>query len=166
MQRIARVSAVAIAGPTMLSVQWDDGEILLVDLAGWIARGDDRIAPLADPDVFGRAAIGLYGGNITWDGDQGDLAIDSAHLRMIAEHQAPFDNVALSAWQADLKVSNAEAADLVGVVPSTWSSYKSGATIPTTIARLCRAMRDDPVILSAHLRPRVSGRPKRTAGSV
>lgn len=79
---------------------------------------------------------------------------------MIADHQAPFAAAEVTEWQADMGVSNAEAADLVGVVPSTWSSYKAGANVPATVARLCRAMRADPVILSAHLRPRAAGRPK------
>lgn len=91
---------------------------------------------------------------------KGAFAIDSEHLRMIADHQAPFAAAEVAAWQAAMSVSNADTADLVGVVPSTWSSYRAGMTVPASVARLCRAMRADPVILSAHLRPRVAGRPK------
>lgn len=90
MQDVARIAAVVAAGPTALAVTWFDGTASTVDLAGWIARGSHRIAPLKDPAVFARAAAGLYGGSVTWDGDEGDLAIDSEHLRMIADHQAPF----------------------------------------------------------------------------
>ena len=86
MQDVARIAA----GPTALAVTWSDGTASAADLAGWIARGSDRIAPLRDPAIFARAGLGLYGGNVTWDGDEGDLAIDSEHLRMIADHQAPF----------------------------------------------------------------------------
>ncbi|MBH0619102.1 DUF2442 domain-containing protein [Salmonella enterica] len=163
MQDVARIAAVAVVGPSKLDVTWSDGTASTIDLAGWIARGSARIAPLKDSSVFARAELGLYGGNVTWDGDEGDLAIDSEHLRMIGEHQAPFDAAAISAWQADMGVSNAEAADLVDVVPSTWFAYKAGTrVIPPTVARLCRAIRNDPVMLSAHLRPRVQGRPKGT----
>ncbi len=160
MQDIPRIGALAVTGPTSLAVTWHDGSTSPVDLAGWIARGDRHIAPLNDPSVFARAGIGAYGGNVTWDDDEGDLAIDSEHLRMIAEHQAPFGAGDAVAWQAAMGVSNSETADLLGIVPSTWSSYKSGATIPATVARLCRAMQRDRVIVSAHLRPRTSGRPK------
>jgi len=161
MQDVAHIEAVAATGPSTLAVTWGDGSKSVVDLAGWIARGGRRFAPLANALVFAHAAVGLYGGNLTWDDDEGDLAIDSEHLRMIAEHQAPFDAAAAARWQDDMEVSNVEAADLLGVAPSTWATYKAGAVIPSTVARLCRAMRGEPAILSAHLRPRTPGNPGR-----
>jgi hypothetical protein len=159
MQDVAHIQTVNTTGPTTLAVIWGDGSVSHVDLAGWIARGGRRFAALGNALVFAGAAVGLYGGNVTWDDDEGDLAIDSEHLQMIAEHQAPFDAAAAACWQEDMRVSNVEAADLLGVAPSTWAAYKAGATIPATVARLCRAMRDEPTMLSAHLQPRTAGNP-------
>lgn len=159
MQDVAHIEAVAVRAPTTLIVTWRDGSTSLVDLAGWIVRGGRRFSALANALVFSGAKVGLYGGNVTWDDDEGYLAIDSEHLRMLAEHQAPFDAAAAARWQEDIKVSNAEAADLIGVVPSTWSSYKAGAAIPATVARLCQVLRSDSTALAAHLRPRTAGNP-------
>ena len=76
---------------------------------------------------------------------------------MLAAHQASFDAAAAMHWQEAMRVSNAEAADLLGIAQSTWAAYKTGIAIPSTVARLCRAMQDEPTMLSAHLRPRVAG---------
>ena len=94
MQDVARIAAVAATGPSTLAVTWADGTASTVDLAGWIARGGRRFAALGNALVFAEVKAGLYGGNATWDDDEGDLSIDSEHLRMLAEHQAPFDAVA------------------------------------------------------------------------
>ena len=159
MRDVAHIRAVAAMEPSTLAVTWGDGSVSHVDLAGWVARGGRRFAALGNALVFGGATVGLHGGNVTWDDDEGDLAIDSEHLRMLAEHQAPFDAAMAIRWQSDMRVSNVEAADLLGIAPSTWAAYKAGTTIPATVARLCRAMRSEPTTLSAHLRPRVAGRP-------
>ncbi len=157
-----RIESVTAVGPTTVVVAWRGGRESTVDLAGWIGRDNPRIAPLRDAEMFKRASVGALGGNITWDGDEGDLAIDAIHLAMIADEQEPFRAAEAAAWQAELGLSNQEAAGLLGVVPSTWNAYKAGATIPATIARLCRAAHRDPVILHAHLKPRTPGRPKGT----
>ena len=159
MQDVAHVEAAAATGPRTLAVTWRDGSVSHVDLAGWIARGGRRFAALGNALVFAGVKVGLYGGNVTWDDDEGDLAIDSEHLRLLAEYQAPFDAAAAARWQAEVGVSNVEAADLLDIAPSTWASYKAGAPIPGVVARLCRVMRDDPAMLSAHLRPRTAGNP-------
>lgn len=159
MQEIARIKAVAATGPSTLAVTWEDDSVAHVDLAGWIARGGQRFAALGNALVFAGATVGLYGGNVTWDDDEGDLAIDSEHLHMLAEHQAPFDAAAASRWQEAMRISNVEAADLLGIAPSTWAAYKAGTAIPSTVTRLCRAMQEDPTMLSAHLRPRTAGNP-------
>ena len=152
MQDVARIQKVHVTSPTTLAVTWGDDSVSPVDLAGWITRGGRPFAALGNALVFAGASVGLYGGNVTWDDDEGDLAIDSEHLRMLAGHQAPFDVAAAARWQEDMRVSNAEAADLLGLAQSTWAAYKAGTTIPSTVARLCRAMRDEPTMLSAHLR--------------
>ncbi len=119
MQDVAHIQAVIATGSSTLTVTWGDGSISHVDLAGWIARGGQGFAALRNALIFAGATVGLYGGNVTWDDDEGDLAIDSEHLRMIAEHQAPFDAAGASRWQDDMRLSNVEAADLIGIAPST-----------------------------------------------
>ncbi len=161
MQDVARIKEVVATGPSVLAVTWTDGTTSAVDLVGWIARGGRRFAALGNALVFAEVKVGLYGGNATWDDEEGDLAIDSEHLRMIADHQVPFDAAGATRWQVDMRVSNVEAADLLGIAPSTWAAYKAGTAIPATVARLCRAMRDEPSMLSAHLRPRTAGNPGR-----
>ncbi len=90
---------------------------------------------------------------MTWDGDDGELAIDAYHLSLIAQEQAPFTTEDASAWQSALKISDTEIADLLGINKDLWSDYKGGVDIPTMVARLCRAVQRDPIILYAHLRP-------------
>lgn len=154
MTGMPRIKDVTITGPACIQIVWLDGTQSSVDLGGWVSRGNNHLAALADPMVFARAGVGAFGGNITWDGDEGELAIDAYHLSLIAEEQAPFEAEDAALWQSALKISNAEVADLLGISSNVWAHYKSGNEIPTTIARLCRAIQRDPVILYAHLRPK------------
>ena len=43
------------------------------------------LAPLRDAQVFARASVGSYGGAVVWD--DGELAIDAGHLKMLADEQ-------------------------------------------------------------------------------
>lgn len=154
MSEMPRIQNVTGTGPASIQIAWRNGAQSAVDLAGWVGRGNGHLAPLADPVIFARAGVGAFGGNVTWDGDEGELAIDAYHLSLIAEEQAPFKAEDAAAWQSALEISNAEVADLLGISPNSWANYRSGSEIPTTIARLCRAVQRDPIILYAHLRPK------------
>ena len=151
MTDMPRIQSVTVTGPASIRIGWRNGAQSLIDLAGWVGRGNRHLAPLTDPAVFARAGVGAYGGNVTWDGDEGELAIDAYHLSMIAEEQAPFTAKDTAAWQSALEISNADVADLLGISPHSWANYKSGSEIPVTIVRLCRAVQRDPIILYAHL---------------
>jgi len=154
-----RIRSVAAVDPVTLSVKWRRGGTDRVDLAGWIATGGAILAPLRRPDAFGRPRVADFGTAVAWDDN--DLRIDAVHLEAIAEEQRPFEAADAAEWQKAIKLSNNEAADLLGISPSTWLVYKSGARIPTAIAMLCRAARRDPIVLHAHYRPRKVGRPAR-----
>lgn len=159
--RIAKIKAGE--GRTVL-VTWKGGEAAeTVDLAGWIATGGPVLAPLAESETFRRAAVGEHGAGVTWDDDEGDLAIDAVHLALIAAEQRPFGGAEAAACQDRLGLSNVESAALLGVSPSTWATYKNGSvSVPTAVAIACRSAMRDPVVLQAHLRPaRAAGRPKR-----
>jgi hypothetical protein len=161
-REIPKIEAVAVGGPWALRIRWRGKRAVdLVHLAGWIATGGDLLAPLKDVETFRRAHVASYGGAVAWDDD--DLAIDSMHLKLLADEQRSFGNDDLRAWQERASLSNAEAADLVGVSLSTWNSYRVEAAIPTPIAMLLRAIERDPLVMQAHLRPRTAGRPRKAA---
>lgn len=166
--RIQAVRAWGAGDPAQVSVTWTGrADAETVDLAGWIATGGDILAPLADPRVFARAAVSEHGAGVTWDGNEGDLAIDALHLSRIAAAQRPFGPADIAAWQAKLALSNSEAARMLGLSTSTWSTYRGGtAPIPISVAIACRSAELDPVVLQAHLRPaRRRGRPRKAVAA-
>jgi hypothetical protein len=158
---LPRLATVATDGPNTIVVTWRDGQRDRIDLSGWIATGGAILAPLDADDVFARATVGDHGTIVTWDGGEGDLAIDTHHLALIAAEQQPFGSAQITAWQNGLAFSDQEAADFLGVSLSTWQAYTSGAPVPRTVAMVCRAALRDPVVIESHFRPRKPG-PKRT----
>jgi len=160
---LPRVEAVAVSAPTTLRLRWRGKRVAdTVNLTGWIATGGDILAPLNDPRVFSRAVISNYGTAVTWDDGDGDLSIDALHLSKLAEEQKPFGNHELRYWQDAMRLSNAECADLIGVRLSTWNSYRAKARIPQAVIITLRAATRDPLVVQAHLRPRVAGRPRKS----
>ncbi|MHC2090036.1 hypothetical protein [Methylobacterium sp. CM6244] len=158
---IPRIQSVSVTGPASLRVAWDAAPDDVVDLSGWVGAGSAAIAPLRDAAVFQTARVSEYRDAVEWGDPDGDLAIDAEHLRRIADEQRPFQTQDLAEWQNAASVSNNEAADFLGVALSTFNAYKAGAAIPRSVQMICRASLRDPVILHAHYRPRVSGRPRR-----
>jgi hypothetical protein len=162
---LPRIEAVSVAQPATLRLRWRGrrtGDS--VDLTGWIATGGPTLAPLSEAPVFAKASVGNYGAAVVWD--DGDLAIDAAHLKMLADEQKTFDAKEACKWQSQLGLSNNEAADLLYISLSAWNSYKAGtATIPVSLAMLCRAIVRDPIVMQAHLRPRKTGRPRKLAAN-
>jgi hypothetical protein len=158
-ENLPRVEGVAVTGPMVLRIRWRGVRAAdTVDLTGWIATGGDILAALRDPSVFARARVENYGAAIAWD--DGDLAIDAVHLKQIADEQKPFGPAEARRWQEQTELSNNEAATLIGVSLSAWNAYKAGSPIPKPVVMLCRAILRDPVMMQAHLRPRVPGRPR------
>lgn len=165
MDQDVRIDKVETPGPSRLRVVWRGKRAAdVVELAGWIATGGDILAPLRNPGAFAKAAIADHGAAVAWD-DDGDLAIDAFHLKKLADEQRPFDSKDLNAWQARLNLSNKEAAELVGVGLSTWNDYKAGAKVPGPMGMLLRAIERDPLLLQAHYRPRIAGRPRKKQGA-
>ncbi|MGC2775039.1 MAG: hypothetical protein WA418_05300 [Bradyrhizobium sp.] len=161
---LPRIEAVKADAPLMtLRVRWRGKRVPdEVNLSGWIATGGDILAPLRDPRAFSRAAISDYGAAVTWDDGEGDLAIDALHLNKLAQEQKPLSNTELRTWQSRMQLSNNECADLVGVSLSTWNLYRADAKIPHLVGITLRAALRDPLVMQAHLRPRVAGRPRKT----
>jgi DNA-binding transcriptional regulator YiaG len=160
---LPRIEAVTVEAPATLRLRWRGKKSAsTVNLVGWIATGGDILASLKDPAVFGKAHVAAYGGAVAWDAD-GDLAIDAVHLKMLADEQKPFSSRDVQAWQDEVEVSNSEAADFLGISVSTWNSYKANAKVPQSIAMTLRCALRDPLLMQAHLRPRIAGRPRKAS---
>jgi hypothetical protein len=162
-KELPRVQTATVEGPSTLRIRWRGRKATdVVNLSGWIATGGDILAPLRDGSVFSRAAVINYGAAVGWDHED-ELSIDALHLRKLAEEQKPFSNNDVRTWQAVVDLSNSEAAELVGVSVSTWNAYRVNAKIPRSVAIALRAAIRDPLVVQAHLRPRIAGRPRKTA---
>jgi hypothetical protein len=157
-----RIQTVGAVAPGVIKVKWKDRSADRIDLSGWIAMGGDILAPLREAEVFRSPRVSDYGAGVAW-GEEDDLRIDAVHLEQIAGEQRPFGAREAAAWQKALGLSNSEAADLLGISVSTWNAYKAGASIPVSIAMLCRAAQRDPILMQAHYRPRRVGRPRKSA---
>jgi hypothetical protein len=120
------------------------------NLSGLIARYAG-LAPLQADALFRRAKVIDWGAAVGWPGD---LDIGARTLVRLADEQSDFSNAEFRAWQSEMKLSNVEAADVLGVSLATIKNYRAGAGIPAAIAIACRAMRSDPAILAAHFEPR------------
>ncbi len=162
--KLPRIEAVDTEDATTVRVGWSDGTADMIDLAGWIATGGPMLDPLTDADLFKQVRVGDHGASLEWD-DDGDLAIDAHHLRLLARAQSPFTSTDVAAWQEAMNLSNREAADFFQTALSTWNSYKAGAPIPVRIAMICRAAERDPLLMQAYYRPRKAGRPKKKAAA-
>jgi hypothetical protein len=156
---LPRIKAVSVPGPLAVVVVWTDGATATVNLAGWVATGGDILAPLNDAKLFEDAHVAEYGTSVAW-GDDDELLIDAEHLRLLAAEQRPID---VAEWQKEARISNHEAAEMLGVSLSTWNAYKAdkAGKVPRHIAMALRAALRDPLIMQAHYRPRKAGRPKR-----
>lgn len=164
--QLPRIKSVSVSGPSILEVRWQNAtRVDAVDLAGWIATGGDILSELSDPKVFNAASVANYGAAVAWDAD--DLAIDAAHLKLIADEQRPFLGSDAAKWQQGVGLSNNEVADLLGIGLSTWNDYKArkDLQLPAAVAMICRAVLRDPLLMQAHLRPRKHGRPKQSVST-
>ncbi|MEW9304535.1 hypothetical protein [Labrys neptuniae] len=158
-EELPRIESVETLVPLTLQIKWKEGGVSTVNLAGWIATGGELLAALAHAPLFASAHVAEYGTSVAW-GEDDDWMIDAEHLRLLAEEQAPID---VAAWQEKARLSNHEAADLLGVSLSTWNLYKAGelGRGAKVVAIALRAAMRDPLIMQAHYRPRKAGRPKK-----
>jgi Protein of unknown function (DUF2442) len=130
-----------------------------VALDGLIARYK-AMRPLEDAVIFKKAKVIDWGAAVGWPGD---LDLSASTLWQMSEEQQPFTTADFVRWQHGARLSNAEAADALGLSVATIKNYRSGANIPAAVAIACRAMAAEPATLAAHYRPRRTGRPKLAA---
>jgi hypothetical protein len=148
-------SAKALPGMKVKLV-WRSGETRVCDLSGLIARSRS-LAPLSDAAVFAKARAIDWGAGVGWPNG---LDLSAETLRRISEEQQEFGAKAFRTWQAELGLSNQEAADALGLTLGTIKNYRKGNAIPPAVAVACRAMWNDPHVIAAHFRPRMPGRPR------
>jgi hypothetical protein len=83
---LQRIETVSVTQSATLLLRWRGRRVGdSVDLSGWIAAGGETLAPLRDAVIFGRARVDNYGAAVVWD--DRDLAIDAAHLKVMADKQ-------------------------------------------------------------------------------
>jgi hypothetical protein len=161
-EKLPSVKSVKPGEGRTVEITFADGERRAVDLSGFIVRYR-ALAPLADPAVFARAKVADWGGAVSWGGD---AALSATTLRRAGDAQRRFSAEDFAAWMKRVRVSNQEAADMLGVSLSYVKKLKAGtAEVPTSIAVACRAIEEEPTLLATHYRPRTAGRPRKVAGS-
>jgi hypothetical protein len=157
-ETLPRIKAVMAKPPAKLLVTFKSGDSREVDLTGFLARYV-AWAPLKQQEIFAAAEVIDWGAAIGWPGE---IDISAALLQRVAEEQQPFTGRDFNAWMTELKLSNQEAADVLGVSLSTLKNMKnSQGDLGSAFAITCRAMRREPTLFAAHFRPRVPGRPSR-----
>lgn len=159
MTMLPRLKSVSVAGPATLRLVWASGRATRADLTGAIARLE-ALAPLENAGIFRQAEIADWGAAVAWPGD---IAFSAQSLWRLSQEQSVFSPADFRRWQDGLRLSLAEAADVLGVTPSTVKKYRKTGPIPAPVRIAARVMQDDPVLLAAHFRPRKRGRPRAAA---
>lgn len=126
----------SVTGPNGLRLRFADGEVFEVDLAA-VIRTHPALAALSDPAVFAGASVDARGGYVVWVPD--DLEIAADNLRNIAVEQAGgIGHERLLNWMAQHGLTQARAADAIGISRRMLNYYLSGAKpIPKTVWLAC-----------------------------
>jgi hypothetical protein len=122
--------------PLTLVVTWADGKTASVDLSGVIAR-HRALAPLEDPEQFGRVRVSEWGWGVEWD-DALDFGADQ--LRRWAGEQAGeiMPAAAFRAWRQRNGLSLAAAAEALGLSRRMIAYYDNGTwPVPKTVMLAC-----------------------------
>ncbi|GAA0568041.1 hypothetical protein [Caenispirillum bisanense] len=89
-QSIPRITGVKALPSQGLRVRWDDGRQSDICLADWVAALDPAVTPAAS--AWATLRIVDFGAAVQWGDDTG-CAIDSLHLRLLADEQQPPEQV-------------------------------------------------------------------------
>lgn len=130
-----------------LRMKFRDGRWREANLRGFVARYP-ALASLQEPKLFRKAKVIDWGAAVGWPGE---LDIGARTLLRLAEEQDEFSNSDFRAWQSEVRLTNKQVANALGVSLATVKNYRSKAEIPASIAIACRTMRRDPAVLAAHL---------------
>ena len=129
---LGKISAVSIAGASVLAVEWEDGKCGRIDLSAMIA-GHKALAPLANAKQFSRAGVSSDGWSLEWP-----CGIDfgTTQLRRWADEQS--GEAMLSAdfrkWMEANGLTLDNAAKALGLSRRTIAYYLSGEQpVPKTV---------------------------------
>ncbi|RMD69480.1 MAG: DUF2442 domain-containing protein, partial [Gammaproteobacteria bacterium] len=119
-----------------LHLKFADGQALTVDLAPWIET-TRALSPLKDPSLFAKAHLSNQGRTLAWIDDELELGADN--LRNLAiEQSGGIGPERLWAWMHRNHLTQAEAAEAIGISRRMLSYYLSGAKpIPKTVWLAC-----------------------------
>ena len=122
------VSAVRAVSDHSVAVSWKGGGESLIDLSEHIARFK-VFAPLRSDDApFSTVAVGEWGWSIGWSEDM-EISSD-ALWRLALEQGAAW----LRSWRRRHRLTQAAAADALGVSPRMWRYYEAGShLLPKTV---------------------------------
>lgn len=153
---IPRIEAVKALSGYRLKIKFKDEVKVRALYVGGLLRG--VLAPLRDEKLFAKATVIDWGAAVGWSEE---MDLSASTLWTVAQEQDKFGKAEFVAWQTRHELSNQEAADALGLSLSTIKNIRSGKhAVSNAIAIACRAMTNEPIVLAAHLIPRVRGRPK------
>ncbi len=143
--------------PYTVVVRWTNNRLDTIDLTGlvWRAR---QFAPLREIEEFRKVEVIEDGWGIGWASGL-DYAAHTLHR--LGQEQREMTAEDFARWRAIQELSIQEAADVLGVDPSTVKSYGRGRAIPKVVQIACRAIAEDKAFLHALYRPRHAGRPRK-----
>lgn len=144
---VPRIERIELRPRSRLRMKFRDGHWHEANLSGFVARYP-ALAPLKDPQLFRKAKVIDWGAAVGWPGE---LDSGARTLLRLAEEQSGFSNAAFRAWQSEVRLTNKQAANALGVSLATVKNYRSKAGIPSSIAIACRTMKSEPAVLAAHL---------------
>jgi hypothetical protein len=113
------------------------------------------------PAAFRKIHVADFGGGIEWENG---LDNGSDTLKMMADEQRPMSGADLVIYEAELGLSTAETAALLGLAERTIRAYRNAKRMPQSLAIAIRTIRASNTVLAAHYRPaghRARGRPKK-----
>lgn len=159
---IPLIKAVKASTPKpTLRITWDDGQVDRIDMTGPIARLT-ALAPLEDKAAFLQVSVDASAMGVEWPCG---ADFSGTGLRDLADAQKPMTPTDFIAWQDRNRLSNKDAAGVIGITTRRVQDYRNGAaTIPVSVQTTCKAIDDNPVIALARIGPESSrGRPRKTA---
>jgi hypothetical protein len=166
MDILPRVKAVSAGrAPWTINVTWADGRKDRADLTGLVHRSRHFRRFLDHPAAFRKVRVAPFGAGIEW---QNGLDYGADTLKMMADEQRPVGGAGLTAFEAELNLSTAETAALLGLAERTVRAYRRAKRLPRSVAIAIRTIRASHTVLAAHYRPvgqRGRGRPKKHAAA-
>ncbi|HEU0155795.1 MAG TPA: DUF2442 domain-containing protein [Stellaceae bacterium] len=125
-----RIMAVRAANARRLTVTWKgDGEST-IDVADFLAKFE-MFHPLdTDDALFGKVEVGEWGWCVHWTNE---MEISADTLRRLALEQG---SAWLRDWRAKHRMTEAEAADALGIGIRMWRRYEAGLELLPKTVRL------------------------------